>query len=921
MKQNNNHFAYTTREREVRLPLKKSILAMSGFLLSTLAATGVLAQENAKAVQLEEIVVTGTLIRGTEVTGSQTIGIDTKQIVEIGAITTNEILASVPQITNFFNGRPEENPRGANAISISRPNLRNMPGFNSASGSVTLVLMDGHRIAPVGVFESAIDADIFLGNTLQTIDIVTDGGSSLYGADAVAGVINFVTHKSFDGVKLDVDYGVGDDFDTQSVNLIGGTSWDDGSIYAAVSQSKRDGLVNGDRDWAKIGNYDDVTGEFTPHEDTTCLNPVRTEYGWFWTNSAGGLWTNSPQAPNTGAKSVGDPGCDQFAAGTLLPEQERDGLFVGYNQELNDGVDLGIKSYYSSRTNTYSAYPQGSVAPAPVNVLVNPASLTQATIDQFGLAQPVRGQRYAYPNGAGFSYGAHPDYQHRDQEIEISTWGIAPELTIDMSNDWQLRNTLYYGRSYNNSVAPAVNDTKMATYVRGGQLNPLNVASASSDVINDILNWETESETIHELFLARAVADGSIMKMPAGDLRLAGGFEVNQDRVRTRSGTNVISGLSDTDYRTASRDNTAFFTELAVPVLDTLDLSFSVRHDDYSDFGDTTNPQVGFNFRPTEWIKIYGHWGESFNAPTALDSLATSTGRFSRAANASQVNNPNVDVFGEYDGQGLTQVILDGSAADLRPQTAESWAIGFDMEPIDSLNFSSNYYNIDFVDILGQLAVPDATVRRNNPAKFIWNVTPQEWARILEQIENPEVFDGVIDPANPNAALAYIFDRVTTNFSEAQMNGIDFAVSYTHDTNIGTMTYGFSGNYQLEFDLEQAGNTIDQLEFNPDLNAQGIVGWSRDNVRAKVTVKYTDSFKADAANMQSSVDSFMVTDLFVGYDFQGGNDITEGLTLRFNIDNVFDEDPPEYRRDYSNVAWNAFTFGRVFKVGVTKSFF
>ena len=440
-------------------------------------------------------------------------------------------------------------------------------------------------------------------------------------------------------------------------------------------------------------------------------------------------------------------------------------------------------------------------------------------------------------------------------------------------------------------------------------------------IINDILDWESEGETIHELFLARAVADGSVMELPAGELRLAAGFEVNQDRVRTRSATGPVEGLSNVDYQSVTRDNTAVFVEFAIPVLETLDLSVSVRHDDYSDFGKTTNPQVGFNFTPTDWIKIYGHWGESFNAPTALDSLAISTGRFARATTAAQVANSDVDVFGEYDDQGLVQVILDGSAAGLQPQTAETWALGFDMEPIEGLNISANYYDIAFKDILGQVSVPSRSVRLNNPDKTIWSVTKEEWAALLDQIQNPEVFDGVIDPENPNAELAYIYDRVTTNFSEAQLNGFDFAASYTHDTNFGTMTYGVSGNHQLKFDLTEGGGPVDQLEFNPDLIFQGVVGWSQDNIRAKLTLKYTESFKADSANQQSTVDSFMVTDLFVGYDFQGGNGVTDGLSLRFNIDNLFDEDPPEYRLDYSSLAYSAFTFGRVYKVGLTKSFF
>lgn len=904
--------------------LKKSVQAMSGVLLATLGAVGAHAQQGQEEQVLEEIIVTGTLIRGTQVTGSQTIGIDTQDIVELGAVTTNEVLASVPQVVNYFNTRPEENPRGASAgITISRPNLRNMPGFNSASGSVTLLLMDGHRIAPVGVNEAAVDADIILPNVLQSVDIVTDGGSSLYGADAVAGVINFVTKDEFDGVKVDLDYGTGDDFDQSSINLIGGTSWDSGSIYAAFTHTERDELLNGDRDWAKTGFYDPDTGEFSREEGTTCLDPVRTVYGWY---NYGAGWTNNERAPGTGPKSAGDPGCDQFSSTPLLPEQERDGIFLSYKQDISEGLNFGVKAYYTERTNTYSAYPLGSVAPAPFDVAnTNPADLDQETIDRFGLPDPDdfgNGDVFDYPNGAGFSYGAHPAYRNRDQEIDMETWGIAPELTIAMARDWQLRTLLYYGESDNTSLLPAVNDTAMAEYVTSGQLDPLDVAAADASVINDILNWESKTETEHELFLTRAVADGPIWELPAGALRMAVGFEWYDESVSTHANTGPIGSLSSVKQQNASRDNTAVFMELAIPVLDSLDLSLSVRHDDYSDFGDTTNPTIGFNFTPVDWISIFGHWGESFNAPTALDTLAIATGRFARAT-LETLNDPSIDVYGEYDGEGLINPIFQGSVADLKPQTAEAWALGFDLFPLDGLKISANYYDIDFVDILGQLAVPDATVRRNNPDKFIWTVSAEEWAAILDQIENPEVFDGVVDPENPNQDLAYIYDRRTTNFSEAQLSGIDFAVSYTHDTRFGLMSYGVAGNYQMDFDLNQGGTEIDQLEFNPDLNVQGIVGWSRGNVRAKVTVKYTDGYKADRenTNMQSSVDSFTTTDLFAGYDFAGSGGIAEGLSLRFYVDNVFDEDPPEYRRNASNVAYSSFTLGRTYKVGLTYSFF
>ncbi len=458
----------------------------------------------------------------------------------------------------------------------------------------------------------------------------------------------------------------------------------------------------------------------------------------------------------------------------------------------------------------------------------------------------------------------------------------------------------------------------MAAAVTSGQLDPLNVAAADTAVIRDILNWETEKETVHELFLARAVADGPIMELPGGELRIAAGFEVTQDRVETRFGTGNIGSLSAKPYAENSRDNTAAFIEANLPVTDSLDLSLSVRHDNYSDFGTTTNGQIGFNFTPTDWLRLYGHWGESFNAPTTLDSLAFATGR-SAIQTAGQLQ--SADVYGEWNGQGTNVVITEGTAPGVEPQTAQSWAIGLDLQPTQGLMFKLNYYEIDFSDIIGGLGVPTEQIRRDFPDKFIWHPSVDEWAQFLTEVQNPEAFNGVIDPADPNATLAYIYDRRVTNFGEAQMTGIDFGVSYYHETAFGTMSYGITGNKQLDFDLTEGGISSDQLLFAPDLRMQGTIRWSRDNMNAKLTVNYTDSFDTNNADNQSSVDEYVVTNLYVGYDFQDGG-VADGLSLRFYVDNVFDEDPSEFRSyDVNAVKYSGFTFGRMYKVGLSYSFF
>jgi iron complex outermembrane receptor protein len=175
-------------------------------------AAGGVANTSGEEPVSDEIVVTGTILRGTPPVGSNMISVGQEKMASTGATTANELLASVPQVSNLFNTVPSSRLAvAANQIQVVRPNLRNLAGETSSS-SATLVLFDGHRIANVGVTQNAIDPDLLPAIAIERVEIVTDGGSATYGSDAVGGVINFITRKRFDGVKVQAHYGFADDY-------------------------------------------------------------------------------------------------------------------------------------------------------------------------------------------------------------------------------------------------------------------------------------------------------------------------------------------------------------------------------------------------------------------------------------------------------------------------------------------------------------------------------------------------------------------------------------------------------------------------------------------------------------------------------------------------------------------------------------
>ncbi len=844
-----------------------------------------------KSEALEEVVVTGTLIRGVEAVGSQTIGLDSKDIVETGAVSTNEILATVPQVSNFFNQRPEQDPRGADRNSLNRPNLRNLPGINSATGGTTLVLIDGHRLTPMGVSQSDVDPDVIPANVLQNVDIVTDGGSSLYGADAVGGVINFATLKEFEGVEIDLGYDMGDDYGAWQASVLAGTLWTGGSGYISLSTTDRDNIKNGDRDWANAGNWsqaEDGKWNLSP-SGTECVNPVGAKTTWF---NFGAGWTDNPRAPGAGVTPVGEP-CDIEAQSSLLPKQQRDNIYGGLTQELSDGITLDTKAYYMKRSTHYSGYPRGATIAEPSP---NDTGVVGVSGDLYDTSQ------------VGFSYGANDAYIPGNLKIDIETWGITPEITIDLPHEWQLRNTLHYGYSTNHSLNPGANRDKMLAYVADGSLDPLNVAAAEPAVIEDILDWGAAIDTKQEMFLFRSVADGEVFELPAGPLRAAVGVEYIQNDAKTRKGDAPINGLSG--YRSSNRDVQSAFAELSIPALESLDFSVSVRYDDYSDFGSTSNPGYGVSWTPVEWLMIYGKISNSFNAPTALDALGTADGRFVYGR-VTSVPDPN----GEIDPARQDVLLLEGSDPGLKPQTADIWAAGFDLMPLEGLSFNFNYYSIEFFDLLGSPNPQDPLAVLLNPDKFNFNPTQAEYDAALAAVVN-----GDSCCVTDASSVGVIIDRRISNTDEAKLEGMDFGVQYYHDTDFGQMSYALLGNYQSKFELYQNGTTIDQLQNEPDMYGSANIGWSKDNMRARLTLNYTDEYDASTSAVdQTKVDSFLVTNLFVGYSFRGASGITEGLSLRLNVDNVFDEDPPQYRRQQL-LNYSGFTLGRVFKMGLTKAF-
>ena len=429
------------------------------------------------------------------------------------------------------------------------------------------------------------------------------------------GVLNFRTLRKFEGIKIDGNFGFGTRIKGYSQwdgSITAGKSWTGGNAYISASHSERDAILNGQTPWAD-GLIHSAAG-VPRFSGTQCISPVGSEVRYFKFGGANTNWTNNPAAPGAGRFPIGTA-CDQTSAQTYLPKQVRTNVFASVSHELSDTIDLRVTGYWTKRNTTLYGYPAGgSTTDAPFAV-------PQADNPPPGTIRSVLG-------GTGFSYGANPAYVNRPNTLGFETWGITPELTVKLGNDWQLRTSAHYGQSKNFQIFTGANNALALTYIASNQLNPLNVAAASAAVINDITDFQQDQDTNQQMFMIRSIADGTIFAMPAGDAKLAVGVEYQRNTVQIRLNAGKVGALASKPFNRASADSKSLFAEVVLPVTSFLDLNGSLRHDHYSNFGSTTNPNIGATLKLSDGLRIFGHWNKSFNAPTALDSLAVSTGRF-----------------------------------------------------------------------------------------------------------------------------------------------------------------------------------------------------------------------------------------------------------------------------------------------------
>ncbi len=205
--------------------------------LATMWATAAMAQAAPAAAAntqvaetIETVTVTGTSIRGIVApVGDNVITVDRDTIEATGANDVQQLMTTIPSVTGF--GNPGQG--GFGSADGSGTNAPTIHSLGASASNSTLILVDDHRIPLSGLAHSLADPSTIPTIALQRVEVLADGASSIYGSDAVAGVINFITRRNYEGAETDVEYGDGLEYNQFTASQIIGTRWDHGSVMAA----------------------------------------------------------------------------------------------------------------------------------------------------------------------------------------------------------------------------------------------------------------------------------------------------------------------------------------------------------------------------------------------------------------------------------------------------------------------------------------------------------------------------------------------------------------------------------------------------------------------------------------------------------------------------------------------------------------
>lgn len=913
--------------------LRSSLLAGVAISMTSVAMPAFAQDDD----EIEEIFVTGSRIARSDFTSESAITVVTGEDLATSGFTT--IAEALRQQVGVTSGGFSQSSvlSGGGATSVD---LRNL------GGDRVLTLINGRRVAAFAdsLQNEARDLSFIPVAMVERVEILRDGASATYGADAVTGVINIILKDDFEGLRLSALQGVAtnnwDGEQTQLSAVMGG-NFDRGNIVIGMEYRTNDEIYQRDRDWAfpsisslgagfNNGSFFSPGGLFWP-DNSAAAEFYCTEPKAFGGDEITNVYATAESCPSfRGGNDRKELARYDYALGQTLLNQHHvfNGSLYG-RYEVTDRTEFFVEMQVSKResitrldgnpgilrvpgTNpyllgasdgTFYVRPASTVGPRTTEVDTNMMRAVAGFNGDFDFSMP------------GFletNFTWEVSYLWTKVDTQLETDGIYNPVRMEMMAD---------------PAACAANALCTQALVDAGKIpgvDALDIIRPGNWLPQEIQFFEQGAFSISEFETSgvQAFIAGDLWELPAGPIGMAIGYEYREDSGRAKPDSVTESGESIANRVFSTRgkfDTSEAFAEFQIPVfkdvcllddlcvLQDLSLNLQGRYFDFSNFGSDTVYKIGLNWVVSDDIRLRGSRGTSFRAPTIVDLFNGGTDSFDfvndpcndyQLLNPLLDNNANIQANCAADGiaPGFTQIasqyrVLRGGNPNLSPETSESWAGGVVLTPsmVPNLAISIDYWQLELENPIGLPDSSDAIINQcYEGAQLLADPFCARFSR--------SPFDG---------SVIGLVNKLGNDDDRWETSGIDWGINYTYDIWDGVLSLSNVGSWLLDFNLSPGVGGADDRGSAPEVKTTASATFERDNWGATWSVRYigdmddpdfdgNNAFNYDGPEQQIEHDARF-------------NYAWDKYALTLGVNNVFDEEPPYIFASGNNT--DVFTYG------------
>ncbi len=883
------------------------------------AEAQVAAAQPAPVAGVEELLITGSRIKRKSIATAAPVTVVNKEdLLATGRVSIAEILQQLPSQANGLNTQFNNGGNGA-----SRINLR------SVGAERTLVLLNGRRYVAGGDGANVtVDLNSIPVSIIERVEVLLDGGSSIYGSDAVAGVVNIITRDDFDGVEANAFSSISQRGDGRvyQIDLTGGISSDKGNLMFSALFLDAQPIFASERNFSEFGlgfdwaGYEDagfpdddsqfvqVQGSsFTPQGTIVPILNQPGNAAWQATGCGGDvLCFNDPETGWRPYVSPDDTYNFQPDNYVLTPSR-RLSLYTQGSYDISDYITVFMEGNITNRAS------EQLLAPNPLGpgVFEGITVSAQNRFNPFGRDFGDVRRRLLEGGNRGFTQDSNTF------RVVFGARGKIPD--IGPIHDWTWDAYGNFGRTETiNTIEGRLNTARLELALGPdalctGNCVPLDLFSGAGNITQEMLDYVSFTGVdrgYSEQNIGAANISGPLFELVEGQpVALAFGYQFRKELGADVPNPLRVAGDASGNRRGITEGGFevhAGYGELSLPLLadvpgfKSLELTASGRFVDFNSFGSNFAGKVGLRWQPVDFAAIRATYSTAFRAPSLFelfsgqtDSFETASDPCSAVANVGSLDNPIVaancatdDLAGGVPDPNTQIRTRQGGNPDLDPETAQIITAGIVLEDslIRGLTMAVDYYNINIEDAIQ--AIGTTTILSSCYAS-----------------ENRQFCDLI--ERNDAGIITNIFDT-DNNVGGFSAQGIDFNIRYsTRNTPYGRFGVGLLGTVLLELTQTQAtgfeqdlkGN-FDQEGSNPDFRLNGFVRWAYEWANAGINMRYLPGFTecqgacstpSATAPRSRDVDAWYYMDIFAGAN------VTTPLgdtSIQVGINNLTDVEPP-----------------------------